>query len=107
MDRLALDDVLAGIINMTESDGDRHTYFNPLPSVRMKYPAIKYSLNRVNSRFANNRLYRTIPSYEVTLIDKNPDSEYVAKILQIPYCRFDRFYISNNLNHWVFTIHNP
>lgn len=107
MDRLVLDDILAGILNMTESDGDRHTYFNPLPSVRMKYPAIKYSLNNVNLTFANNGLYRTIPSFEVTLIDANPDSEYVDKILKIPYCRFNRFYVADGLNHWTFTIHNP
>ncbi len=106
MDRLVLDEILAGILNLTESNGDRHTYFNPLPSVRMKYPAIKYSLNNMNTRFANNGVYRNTSSYEVTLIDTNPDSEYVAKILQIPYCRFDRFYIADNLNHWTFTIHN-
>ena len=106
MDRLVLDELLATVLNLTASDGDRHTYFNPLSSVQMKYPAIKYSLKNMNAEFANNGLYRNTPSYEVTLIDKNPDSEYVAKILQIPYCRFDRFYVANNLNHWTFTIHN-
>ena len=106
MDRLALDERLANVLNLTESDGDRHTYFNPLPSVRMKFPAIKYSLNDVNLAFANNRLYRAKPSYQVTLIDTNPDSEYVDKILRIPYCRFDRFYIADNLNHWTFTIYD-
>ena len=106
MDRLVLDEILACVLNLTASDGDRHTYFNPPPSVQMKYPAIKYSLNNVNLKFANNGLYRKTPSYEVTLIDSNPDSEYVDKILQIPYCRFDRFYIADNLNHWTFTIHN-
>lgn len=106
MDRMALDEKLASVLNITESNGDRHTYFNPLPSVRMKYPAIKYSLNNMNTTFANNGAYRNTQSYEVTLIDKNPDSEYVAKIMQIPFCRFDRFYIADNLNHWTFTINN-
>lgn len=104
--RLEFDEILCSILNITEPDGDRHTYFNPPSSVRMKYPAIKYSLNNVNTRFANNSVYHINPSYEVTLIDANPDSEYVAKILQIPYCRFDRFYTADNLNHWTFTIHN-
>ena len=106
MDRLVLDEILATVLNLTASDGDRHTYFNPPPSVQMKYPAIRYSLKGVDTRFANNGLYRNTSSYEVTLIDGNPDSEYVKKILQIPYCRFDRFYIADNLNHWTFTIHN-
>lgn len=104
--RLTLDETLASILDLTEPDGDRHTYFNPPPSVEMHYPAIKYSLNKINRDFANNGAYRTTPSYEVTLIDENPDSEYVSKILQIPYCSFDRFYIADNLNHWTFTINN-
>lgn len=104
--RLELDEVLAQILDLTESDGDRHTYFNPPPSVRMRYPAIKYSLNRINRNFANNGAYKTMPSYEVTLIDEDPDSEYVDKILEIPYCSFDRFYVADNLNHWTFTIFN-
>lgn len=106
MDRLVLDEILAGILNLTASDGDRHTYFNPPSSVRMKYPAIKYSLKSIDTRFANNGLYHNKPSYEVTLIDSNIDNEYVAKILKVPYCKFDRFYIADNLNHWVFTIYN-
>lgn len=105
-DRLDLDEVLAGIIDITEPDGDRHTYLNPPPSVRMRYPAIKYSLNNIDRTYANDRAYQTKPSYEVILIDENIDTPYLAKILQISYCKFNRFYIADNLNHWVFTIYN-
>lgn len=83
----------------------RNVYFQPPASISMRYPAIKYSLNDVEITFANNGVYRNTPSYEVTLIDRNPDSEYVFKILQIPYCKFDRFYTADNLNHWTFTIY--
>lgn len=86
--------------------GSRNVYFNPPTSIRMRYPAIRYSLGSINTRFANNRTYRTVPSYEVTLIDENPDTEFLKPILQIPYCKFNRFYIADELNHWVFTIHN-
>lgn len=104
--RLELDDILAGIINITESDGDRHTYYNPPPSVLMRYPAIKYSLSNVGANFANNKAYINNPSYEVILIDEEPDTQYLRPILQIPYCKFNRFYIADNLCHWVFTIYN-
>jgi hypothetical protein len=104
--RPELDDVLAQILDLTESDGDRHTYFNPPSDVRMRYPAIKYSLNTIPRNFANNGVYRTTPSYEVILIDEDPDTMYLAKILQLPYCSFNRFYRADNLNHWVFTIYN-
>lgn len=104
--RLELDNVLAGIINITEPDGDRHTYYNPPPSVQMHYPAIKYSLSSVNTNFASDTTYIVNPSFEVILIDEEPDTQYLKPILQIPYCRFNRFYIADNLNHWVFTIYN-
>lgn len=105
-DRLKLDEVLASIIGITESDGDRHIYLNPPPSVRMRYPAIKYSLSNIDSKFANDGVYKIAPSYEVILIDRDVDTKYLEPILAIPHCRFNRFYIADGLNHWVFTIYN-
>ena len=104
--RLELDDVLAGIIGITESDGDRHTYYNPPPSVRMRYPAIKYSLSNIASKYANNGVYNAAPVYEMILIDEDPDSPYLMSLTQLPQCRFNRYYRADNLNHWVFTINN-
>ena len=104
--RLELHETLCGIINITESNGDRHTYFNPPASFIMKYPAIRYRRKRIDKILASNSVYGYKNVYEIILIDENPDSEYVEKILQIPYCRFDRFYKADNLNHWTFTIYN-
>lgn len=104
--RLELDKILCEILNITDPiDGDRHIYFQPPASVKMKYPAIRYSLNRIDSKFANDKSYIQSPSYEVILIDKNPDSEYVDKILSLPVCTFDRSYPKDSLNHFVFTIY--
>ena len=64
-DRLILDEILAGIIDITEPDGDRHIYLNPPPSVRMRYPAIKYSLSNIDQVFANDGAYQKKPSYQV------------------------------------------
>lgn len=86
--------------------GTRNAYFQPPASVQMKYPAIRYSLRNIDNTFANNNSYLRTPSYEVILIDKNPDSGFVEKILQLPYCSFDRHYAKDNLNHFVFTIYN-
>ena len=86
--------------------GSRNVYFQPPESVKIQYPAIVYSLRNIEREFANNLKYVITPSYEVTLIDKNPDSEYVEKILELPYSDFDRQFASDNLNHYVFTIYN-
>lgn len=84
--------------------GSRNVYFQPPSSVRMQYPAIVYSRKDIEDRFANDKIYRKLPCYEAILIDKNPDSEFIDKILDLPYCSFDRHYEADNLNHDVFTI---
>ena len=86
--------------------GSRNVYYQPPASVKMQYPAIVYRRKDVDTRFANNVVYMLSSSYEVVLIDKNPDSEFVDKILRLPYCSYDRHYTADNLNHDVFTIYN-
>lgn len=85
--------------------GSRNVYFQPPSSVQMRYPAIVYSRKDIEKRSANDGLYQKLPSYEVILIDKNPDSKFVEKIIDLPYCSFDRHYESDNLNHDVFTLY--
>ena len=80
--------------------GSKNVYFQP-----MKYPAIVYSLNRIDKKSANDSSYIQKRSYTVTLIDKNPDSEFIDKISSLPLCQFDRPYKSDNLNHYVFTLY--
>lgn len=97
--RLELQTVLEEIL------GSRNVYFQPPSSVRMQYPAIVYSRKDIEKRSADDRAYRNLPSYELVLIDKNPDSQFIVKILDLPYCSFDRHYESDNLNHDVFTLY--
>ena len=86
--------------------GSRNAYFQPPASVSMRYPAIVYSFKDMRTRSANNSsMYVTSTGYECILIVKEPDTEYLQKILQIPYCKFDRYYRANNLHHYTFTIY--
>lgn len=97
--RLELHEILCGIL------GTKNCYFQPPSSVRMQYPAIVYSIKDIESRYADDKSYRKLPCYEMILIDKNPDSMFVEKLLDLPYCSFDRHYESDNLNHDVLTIY--
>ena len=90
---------------LEETLGSRNVYFQPPESITMKYPAIVYSRNSIRNRNANNGVYNQDISYSVTVIDKNPDSEIVTKVSQLPMCRFDRHYKADNLNHDVFTLY--
>lgn len=85
--------------------GSRNVYFQPPSSVRMQYPAIVYSRKDIEKRSADDSAYHKLPSYEVILVDKNPDSKYIERIFDLPYCSFDRHYESDNLNHDVFTLY--
>lgn len=85
--------------------GSRNVYFQPPSDIHMKYPAIVYARSRIANDHANDDVYRQSLSYELTVIDANPDSEIVTKISKLPMCRHDRHFTSDNLNHDVFTIH--
>lgn len=86
--------------------GSDNVYFQPPASIKMRYPAIVYSLKNLGNTHANDSVYRQLPEYQVTVIDPNPDSEIVRKVSLLPYCRFDRQFTSDNLNHTVFSIHH-
>lgn len=96
--RLELHEILCEVL------GTRQVYFQPPESIKMKYPAIVYSRSDIPTEFANNNPYIQSQAYEVIVIDPNPDSAIVEKISQLPKCRFDRHYASDNLNHDVFTL---
>ena len=85
--------------------GSRNVYFQPPESVKMNYPAIRYSLNDIVTTHADNEVYTSTKRYEITVIDEDPDSEIPDKILAMQMCTFDRPYQSDNLNHWVFSLY--
>lgn len=84
--------------------GSQNVYYQPPASIIMKYPAIVYSRDTIRSNFANNNVYTITKSYELIVIDKNPDSIIVDKIASLPSCKFSRNYTVDNLNHDAFTI---
>ncbi len=84
--------------------GSRNVYFQPPESLKLRYPAIVYSLDALRNDNANNSVYKQSHTYKITVVDTDPDSETVVKISQNPRCRFDRSYQANNLNHFVFTL---
>lgn len=84
--------------------GSRNVYYQPPSSIQMKYPAIVYSRSDIKSVMADDTVYITENAYDITVIDKNPDSKVMAQIAKLPRCRYDRHFVSDNLNHDVFTI---
>lgn len=86
--------------------GSKHVYFQPPESVKMVYPSIVYNKSDMRLRYADNDLYNYMNQYSIIVIDKNPDSEIHLNILKsFPYCSYDRFYTSDNLNHHSLTLY--
>ena len=103
--RYKLHNELCDILSCPYSGSECRAYFQPPSAVKMQYPAIVYSLNDIDTEYANNRIYKTSKAYTVTIIDKNPDSELVDKLLKSSIIsKFDRDFTSDNLNHFVFKI---
>lgn len=90
---------------LEELFGSRNVYYQPPESVKMEYPAIRYSKSNIKSTFANDAAYSLLRRYEIIVIDGKPDNEVIDKLLGLPYCSFDRHYKSDNLNHDVLTLY--
>lgn len=97
--RLELQELLENVL------GSRNVFFQPPESIRMDYPAIVYSLNRITGNHADNIVYLKRKEYELTIIDWDPESEIIEKVLKLPFCKFDRSYKADDLNHFVFTLY--
>lgn len=90
---------------LEEMLGCRHVYFQPPDSVKMEYPAIKYSMTSIKKHKADNTAYLLIKKYSVIVIDKKPDNPVIPKLLELPYCAYDTSYKSENLYHDVLTLY--
>ena len=85
--------------------GSSNVYYQPPESEKMEYPAIRYSKSNIESRYANDTKYSLMDRYEIIVIAKRPDHPVIKKLLMLPYCSYDRPYVSDNLNHDVLTLY--
>lgn len=88
-----------------EREAKRHVYYQPPSNIKIAYPCIVYSMSDIDTKFADNIPYMRQKQYNLTVIDKDPDSMIVDKVSHLPRCTFDRMYIADNLYHWTFSIY--
>lgn len=85
--------------------GSKNVYYRPPESVKIQYPAILYFKSKIDTKKANSSTYKKDVRYEVIVIDRRPDNPVIDKLLDLPYCSYDRPYESDNLYHDVFTLY--
>jgi hypothetical protein len=96
--RLQLHELLVEIL------GTNYVYFHPPPTVSMVYPCLVYKRDFADTKFADNQPYNSSKRYQVTVIDRDPDSEIPERIAALPKCVFDRFFTADDLNHDVYKL---
>ena len=97
--RLELHEVLCTLL------GSRHVYYQSPETVKMNYDAIQYSLDGINTEYANDKKYAQMKRYNVILITRLPDPEVLDKILELPYSSLGKPYTADNLNHYPITLY--
>jgi hypothetical protein len=84
--------------------GSSNVYFQPPPTIQLKYPCIIYKRDRIDTEYAENKPYKHKKRYQVTVVDSDPDSIIHEKVADLPLCSYDRFYTADNLNHDVYNL---
>ena len=85
--------------------GSRNVYYTPPESIKMQYPAIRYSKKKIESVHADDSKYLMRDCYELIVISRTPDHPVIKRLLALPYCSYDRSYVADNLYHDVLTIY--
>lgn len=100
--RLELHNILKNIMPENQKT---NVYFQPPEELKIKYPCIIYSLQRIETRFADDQAYNFNRKYQIMYIDANPDSNIPLKLLSLKRISMDRTYVSDNLNHYVYSLY--
>lgn len=85
-------------------DSNVTLYFQRPDNTHMDYPCIVYNIANKDDLYANDKRYKRMTRYTVTVIDENPDSSIPEALEEFEYSSFDRMYVSDGLNHFVYTI---
>lgn len=85
--------------------GSGNVYFQPPENIQMSYPAIVYNRNFLKTEFADNIPYSFQFRWQVTVIDKDPDSPILNKLANLPKTVFVRHFNSDSLNHDIYDVY--
>lgn len=77
-----------------------NAYFQPPTGLQMKYPCIVYDKSGKDVTYANNKKYKSIQMYDLTLIERDPDTDIADRIFNhFDYCDITQYYVTENLSH--------
>lgn len=103
INRLKLQKILEDV--MVNNGKPKNVYFQPPESLKMSYPCIVYHRQYITKIPADNMKYLADRQYRVIYIDRNPISEVIDCLLELPCCRYISHSVVDNLNQDAFEIY--
>ena len=89
---------------LNDLEGVEKAYYQPPSHDKMVFPCIVYELTDEEVKHADNKPYNLVRGYQVTAIDRDPDSLIPGLIANLPMSAFQRFFVTEGLNHFVYKL---
>lgn len=81
-----------------------NVYFQPPSNVQMMYPCIVYNRSSALNSYADNGPYHHTKRYQITIIDRDPDSPIPDKVAALPMSEFSQHFVTENLHHDIYSV---
>lgn len=95
-----LEDILGGTLP------ENRVYFQPDENSKLQYPCIVFERAPAYRAHADNSIYRSMHRYQVTIMDRKPDSPAVDTLVARSYCSPTASFVSDGLHHDVFDLYH-
>ena len=97
--RLSLHELLSNKL------GSQNVYFQPPENKKLIYDCIVYKIDGLDQTYADNMMYTKQRRYIVMHMFRHVENELIYNLTNIPYCRFIRRYVVDNLYHDIYEIY--
>ena len=84
----------------------KNVYYQPPSNIQMKYPCITYNKTGRSRHFGNDVIYLSQQGYQITVIDRDPDSTIGDSIERhFQHCVINQEFTVNNLYHTTLSLY--
>lgn len=88
--------------------GSNEVFFQSPSNHKLKYPAIVYSIDDADTKFADSVPYFMRPRYQISYLTLDPDDEKIEKIImsqELQRIRLINHFVSDNIHHYIFRVY--
>ena len=83
-----------------------HVYFQPPSDLRMMFPCIVYSKKSNKVTRANNHSYNSRQEYQLTIIERDPDSDLADKVVShFQYSSIGTYFVVDSLHQTTINLY--